>query len=185
MTQALTGIVCQSPIVLAKDDVHRADRDSLRALLFTLRRLSTHPVLTILVRRPDEVDLPEGLMRLAEDDRTGLIVPIGPLQPVEVQELALGVGLRGLTMRAARRMSVHALGNPRHVIALSTELPVEVWDQEALPPAPRMISRAVVHRLAASRDEVRSVVEAASVLGCQSNLRSAGLLAAVAEPLTA
>lgn len=183
--QALTGLGREDPVVLVVDDAHRVDRDSLLALLFALRRLSAYPVLTIVVRRPGEGDLPEGLVRLGACDRTGLILPLVPLQPVEVQKLAEEVGLPGVAFQAARRMCAHALGNPGHVLALLAELPVEVWGRESVLPAPRTFSRAVGRRLAACGDGARSLVEAVSVLGEHADLRTAGVLAGVGEPLVA
>jgi hypothetical protein len=56
--------------VLVVDDLHWADVDSARALLFALRRLEGERVLVVLVTRPDgEVWLGEGWSRLLRDGR--------------------------------------------------------------------------------------------------------------------
>ena len=68
---ALTSCSTARPVVVVVDDAQWADVDSLRALLFALRRLAAHRVLTILVVPPDETRLPAGLERLAEG-RTGV-----------------------------------------------------------------------------------------------------------------
>ena len=60
------------------DDAHWADVDSLRALLFALRRLAAHPVLTILAMPPDDGRLPAGLERLAEG-HTGVTLDVGSI----------------------------------------------------------------------------------------------------------
>ena len=66
---ALIRCSAAGPTVVVVDDAHWADVDSLRGLLFALRRLAGHPVLTILAMPPDDARLPAGLERLAEGHR--------------------------------------------------------------------------------------------------------------------
>ena len=75
---ALTRCGTSGPVAVVIDDAHWADVDSLRALLFALRRLPAHPVLTILVVPSDDARLPTGLVRLA-DGHTGATLDVGPL----------------------------------------------------------------------------------------------------------
>ena len=185
LLQALTGLDPARPVALVIDDAHAADLDSLRALLFALRRLSGQPVMTVLARRPEGVDLPEGLVRLAECVRTGFALPIGPMLPAEVQDLAAAVGVPDLPLRTAYRMCAHTLGNPRHLVALLAELPTEAWSREMALPAPRLFSRSVVRTLSSCADAARRLVEAVSVLGEHADLSTAAAIADVDEPLVA
>jgi AAA ATPase domain len=185
LVQALTGLDRARPTVLVIDDAHGADRDSLRALLFAVRRLSDHPVMTVVVTRPGAADLPEGLVRLAGCARTGSVLPLGPMLPGDVQDLAAAVGVPDLPLRAAYRLCAHTVGNPRHLLALLAELPVEAWSRELVLPAPRLFSRSVGRTLSSCSDEARRLVEAVSVLGEHADLATAAAIADVDEPLVA
>ena len=181
---ALTRCSAARPVVVVVDDAHWADVDSLRAVLFVLRRLATHPVLTILVVPPDDTRLPAGLERLAEG-RTGVTLQVGPLVPGDVQALAAattGTRMPGMT---AHRLCAHTLGNPRHVLALLAETPPDRWrGWDPVLPAPRVYSRTIGRRLAACSDRARRLVEAAAVVGDGATLAMAAALAEVDEPLT-
>ena len=93
MLAVLTRCSAQGPMVVVIDDANWADVDSLRALLFALRRLAAHPVLTILVVPSDDSRLPAGLERLAEG-HTGTGLDVGPLAPGDVAALATAVSDR-------------------------------------------------------------------------------------------
>ena len=180
---ALTSCSAASPVVAVVDDAQWADVDSLRALLFSLRRLAAHRVLTIVVVPLDDTRLPAGLARLAEG-RTGVTLQVGPLVPADVQALAAattGARMPGLT---AHRLCAHTLGNPRHVLALLAETPLDRWRRwDPVLPAPRVYSRTVGRRLAACSDRARRLVEAAAVVGDGATLATAAALAEVDEPL--
>ena len=155
----------------------------MRALLFALRRLPAHPVLTILVVPSDGARLPTGLVRLA-DGHTGATLDVGPLAWADVQALAAtatGTRISGLT---AHRLCAHTLGNPRHVLTLLAETPADrLREWGPVLPAPRMFSRTVGRRLAACSERARRLVEAAAVLGDRATLATAAALADVDEPL--
>jgi DNA-binding CsgD family transcriptional regulator/tetratricopeptide (TPR) repeat protein len=171
--------------VLVVDDAQWADQDSLRALLFALRRLNTQPVLTVLVTRSGEARLPEGLVRLAES-RTGLTLPVGPMSPAEVKALAEELGVTEFPAPAADRLCAHTLGNPRHVTAMLAETPIDRWRTwEPRLPAPRMFSRIVSRRLAICGDDARRLIEATAVLGEGAELTTTSALAGLKSPLAA
>jgi DNA-binding CsgD family transcriptional regulator len=180
---ALTRSAVGGPVVLVVDDAHWADVDSLRALLFALRRLAVHPVLTILAVPPDDARLPTGLQRLAEG-HTGATLELGPLTPVDVQTLAatvIGAPVPGLI---AHRLCAHTLGNPRHVLALLAETPADCWQGwEPVLPAPRVFSRTIGRRLAVCSDRARRFVEAAAVVGEGATVATAAAVAGVDGPL--
>ena len=185
MLAVLTRYSAQGPMVVVIDDANWADVDSLRALLFALRRLAGHPVLTILVVPSDDSRLPAGLERLAEG-HTGTGLDVGPLAPGDVAALATAVSGSRVPGLTAHRLCAHTLGNPRHLLALLAETPPDRWrGWEPVLPAPRIFSRTVVRRLAACSGDARLLVEAVAALGDDAALATAAALAEVDEPLEA
>jgi DNA-binding CsgD family transcriptional regulator len=178
--QILTALIQSSlagPVVVVVDNAHWGDVDSLRALLFALRRLAAHPVLTILVMPPDDAHLPAGLQRLAEG-HTGVTLEVGPLTPADVQGLAAGATGRRISGLIAHRLCAHTLGNARHVLALLAETPADRWrGWEPVLPAPGVFSRTIGRRLAACSDQARRFVEAAAVVGDGATMAAAVALA--------
>jgi DNA-binding CsgD family transcriptional regulator len=182
----LRGLTDRCPVVLVLDDMQWADRDSLRAVLFALRRMAAIPVLTVLATRSTDIPrLPDGLVRLTEG-LTARRLPLGPLTPPEVQALAAAAGMADLPALTAQQLCIHTLGNPRDILSLFAEVPPERWREwEPVLPAPRRYSRMVSSRLAACSNAGRQLVEAASTLGDNTLLRTASMVARVAEPLLA
>jgi DNA-binding CsgD family transcriptional regulator len=183
---ALRGLTERSPVVLVLDDIQWADRDSLRSVLFVLRRMAAIPVLTVLVTR--STDVPEhfdGLLRLI-DGLSGKHLPLGPLASLDVQALAAVAGVAELPALTAQQLCIHTVGNPRDILSLFAEVSPERWREwEPMLPAPRRYSRLVSRRLARCSNSGRRLVEAASTLGDNTLLRTAGVVAGVAEPLLA
>ena len=174
------------PVVLVIDDAQWADLDSLRALLFALRRLVADPVLALLTVRPEDVmRLPDGLRRLA-DGQTGRTLQLGALGASEVRALATSLGLRDFSDRTVQRLHAHTQGNPLYVRALLSEVPADRWRHwQPVLPAPRAFASMVVRRLESCSPDARRLVEAASVLGGNASLTTAAALARVDEPLSA
>ena len=74
--------------MLAVDDAHWADRLSLQALIFALRRLAADQVLTVIAVRDDSVaDLPESLGRLISGHR-GTVLRLRGLDEEDLRDLA-------------------------------------------------------------------------------------------------
>ena len=181
--EALEELEQKAPVVIQIDDVHWADLDSLRALLFVARRLVGERVLIVLAERSDAAPrLPAGLRRLAGGD-TGVTVRLGALSATDVQALAPGFGVPRLSTTAARRLQEHTAGNPLYVTTLLTETPPERWlGWDPLPAAPRAFALGVVERLEACSQGARRLVEAVAVLGAGAPSTVAAELAAVADP---
>ena len=176
----------QRPVATVIDDAQWADTDSLRAVLFALRRLVGERVLVLLVvRDEDESRLPEALRRLASGP-IGAVVQVGPLKTSEVRALASGLGAKDVSNRVADRMIAHTAGNPLYIRSVLDQVPATMWRSwEPMLPAPRAFADSVASRLQACPDPVRRLVEAAAVLGVRASLMTVAALADVDDPLAA
>src|SRR4051794_3242056 len=173
-------------VVLVIEDAHWTDTDSLRAVLFALRRLVSERVFTVVtVRDEDMARLPEGFRRLAAG-AAGMTVRLAPLTIAEAHGLALARGVAEFSRRIAARLHEHTGGNPLYVRALLDEIPADHWRSwEPVLPAPRSFAEQVVHRLDACGPAAQRLVEAASVLGPTAVLSTVASVAGVEDPLSA
>jgi ATP/maltotriose-dependent transcriptional regulator MalT len=176
----------KAPVAIVVDDAHWADVDSLRALLFVVRRLVQERVLTLLAQRSDDASrLPEGLRRLASG-RTGTTLRVPALSSGEVNQLATKLGVAQLPSRTAQRLRTHTDGNPLYITTLLTELPSERWRTwEPALPAPQAFADQVVRRLKACSEPTRRLVEATAVMGGHAELAAVAVLAEVGDPVAA
>ncbi len=163
-------------VALVVDDAQWADRASLQALTFAVRRLRADRVLTLLVVRDvNDPRLPDGLRRLFTAD-TAIRIDLDGLDPVELRELSGG----GLTARAAARLHTHTSGNPLHTLALleqeGPELLLALERTDTAPPAPKSFTALVLARLGACSAGTQALVGAAAVLGMQCTLDEAAAL---------
>ena len=186
LLKSVEGIERAAPVVLFFDDIQWADIDSLRALLFALRRLVGVRVLTLLAARAEDLPgLPEGLSRLVEG-RAGRMISLGALNSLDVQRVAAALGMSGFSLRTAQRLCEHTGGNPLYVRALLAELPDDRWHEwEPSLPAPSAFAERIVSRLSSCGSAARALVEACSVLGVRCTLVAAATLAQLADPVIA
>ena len=173
-------------VVTVIDDAHWADIDSLRALLFAMRRLITDRVLVVVAMRDlHSSSIPDGLRRMAYGP-TGRIIALQPLQVGEIAQLASQLGNESLPAGTAERLHQHTEGNPLYLRAVIEETPSDAWRQwDPALPAPREFTAGVIRRMEACPPEVRSFIEAASVLGQHFALQAAATLSGVTDPLAA
>jgi DNA-binding CsgD family transcriptional regulator len=174
------------PVIMVIDDAQWADLDSLRSLLFVLRRLAAGRIMTVLtVRSEDLVRVPEGLQRLAHG-QTGTTIAVQALDPREVRAFAASFGLREFPHRTAQRLHAHTRGNPLYLRTLLAEVPHDRWqDWQPVLPAPRAFAALVERRLKSCGTDARRLVEAAAVLGGATSLTIAAGLGNVDDPLAA
>jgi DNA-binding CsgD family transcriptional regulator len=201
-----------SPVVLALDDAHWADRPSLQALIFALRRLTADQVLTIIAAREESVaDLPDSLRRLVTGQR-GTVLRLRGLDEQDLRDLAAAMGIERIGASAARRLRYGTQGNPLHARALLEEFPVASpwgsaqgnsaqgdsaqgnstqWSSaqwgadDQLLPSPLSFRRLVQERYTTSAPATRRLIDAAAVLGAQCALPPAVALSGVTDPIVA
>ncbi len=173
------------PVLLLIDDAQWADRPSLQALVFALRRLQADRVLTLMVSRSGS---PRGHLagfhRLVEHGH-GAWVRVRGLDVASIRELGAAMGVDHLSSRAADRVRAHTGGSPLHATAIFDEIMPEVLREPSdLPlPSPADFGALVRARLEACTPEAQRLVEAASVLGLTCRLAQAGRLAELVDTL--
>ena len=197
LLELLGELESAGPVVLVVDDLHWADRPSVRALVFAVRRLVADQVLVVLATRDDaSTELPESLRRVVSGHH-GDVVRLTGLDEGDLRELAERLGIAALPARAARRLRDGTRGNPLHIravldevaglddVAGLDEVPDGWGDQRRPLPAPRSFRLLVGDRYAACADDTRRLVDAAAVLGMRSPLPLAASVGEVGEPVQA
>ena len=184
--EAIEDLEPKAPVILVIDDAQWADLDSLRALLFVVRRLVGIRVLVLFaVRGEDAHRLPEGLRRQATGS-TGTTISVGALPASEVAKLAAAWGVPQLSGRSASRLHAHTAGNPLYITTLLAELPHDRWQTwEPMLPAPRTFATQIMGKLEACSPPARRLVEAAAVLGANATLESTAAIAGVPDLIDA
>jgi DNA-binding CsgD family transcriptional regulator len=180
----LSALSAEPVTILVIDDAQWADLPSLQALAFAFRRLDVDRVIAVIGSRPSATAAGDLLARLVEGHRGAHIVLSG-LSAAEVARLASSAG-QHLSAAAALRLRQHTDGLPLHVIALLRELdPATVSQARGPLPAPQSFSTLVLGRVAASGQEVESLVAAAAILGERCDVATAAAVAGVPDPLEA
>ncbi|WP_170223807.1 AAA family ATPase, partial [Nonomuraea turkmeniaca] len=190
----IEALQAHGPVVVLIDDAQWADRPSLHALGYVLRRLRAVRVLVLVAVR-DLADpwLPDGLRRLLSGDDT-LHIPLAGLTAAHLAELSFtsppGQGSRplpGLSEEAAERLRRHTLGSPLHARALLATVPRPVLEDASVRlPAPGTYRRSFTRRLDGCTRAARQLVEACAVLGGGCPLHVAAIVAGgLADPLNA
>ncbi|MGB8197177.1 MAG: ATP-binding protein, partial [Acidimicrobiales bacterium] len=152
-------------IVLTIDDVQWADRLSVRAILFALRRLRADRVLTIVCARLGEMNDP-GWMRFVAGDARATRLRLEGLGSDDISLLASAMGLGLLSRSGANRLAAHTGGNALYCRALLEEIGVAgLSGEHSGLPAPRQLSGVVLSRVASLPTSTQNFLAAAAVLG--------------------
>ncbi len=178
------------PVLLAVDDAHWGDLESLRFLHYLAGRLEEAPVLLALTARPTEPDAHGELIAAIASDPAAEVVRPNPLSDAAVAVLvksALGSHADEQFCKACHHASS---GNPFVLRDLLSELVIEAIAPTAAAAAdvagvtPKTVSRTVLLRLARLPREARSLAQAVAVLGDGADLRDAAALAGI-DPASA
>lgn len=162
----------QRPLLLYLDDLHAADRSSLRLLQFVSRRIRRSPILLLASFRDGEPACSPLLTEVLGDLLRALPVARSDLSGLEVHAVESWVrrlGEDGSARRLAETLVHLTSGNPLFIeqLLLSRAGAARVGDPRSIaklrpPPSLRDLVRERVHRLS---DRCRIVVAAASALG--------------------
>ena len=99
-------------VAIVVDDLQWADRRSVEALTFMLRRLSVDPVLAVVIYSGLGDRLGEAAQRLLRSVENRLDVPLGGLGPDEVAALAAALEVGSLDGEAVQRLYRGTGGHP-------------------------------------------------------------------------
>jgi DNA-binding CsgD family transcriptional regulator len=169
-------------VVMIVDDLQWVDRQSLRAVLFALRRLRRDTVLAIVASRPDDVEDP-GWSRFVNGDPRVTRLLLGGLAPDDLIELARRLGPAPLSQRGAVRLAAHTGGNALYCRALLDEIGVDGLNgkgDDGLP-APRRLSGVILARVATLSTSAQTFLGAASVLGQHAPVATTAAVAGLAD----
>ena len=169
-------------IALVVDDLQWADRRSVEALTFTLRRLSVDPVLAVVIYRGSSDRLDEAAQRLLLSVENRVRVPLGGLDLDEVAALAAVLTAGSLDKEAVQRLYRGTGGHPlylRTVLSDGSGFDPQAPGRLALP---RSLAAAVGDHLRVLPPKTRSIVEMLSVLNMRMPLAQLGQAAEVDSP---
>jgi DNA-binding CsgD family transcriptional regulator len=175
----------RGPVLVAIDDAHWGDPESLRFLHYLAGRLEETPVLLAITARPNEPSAHSGLVAAILSEPGVEMVRPPPLSDAAVSVLvksALGSHANDEFCKACHNAS---RGNPFVLRDLLSELRIEGISPTAAAAhdvagvTPRTVSRTVLLRLARLPQEALRLAQATAVLGDGAELRDAAALAGI------
>ena len=182
LLEVVGGQEATGAVALVVDDLHWADRRSVEALTFMLRRLSVDAVLAVMAYRGPSDRLGEATQRLLRSVENRLDIPLGGLNPDEVAALAAA-----LTAGRPDSDTIQWLyqGTGGHPLYLRTVLSEGSGFDPQAPGGlalPRSLAAAVGDYLRVLPPETRGIVEMLSVLNLRLPLAQLGEAAQVDSP---
>ena len=173
------------PIAMVVDDVQWADRPSVDALSFMLRRLSVEPVLVLLVIRGDRDHLDDATRRmlLGVDQRVHLT--LAGLAHDDIAPLAAAIGAPPLPPDALQRLYDGTSGHALYLRTVLSDLDNLGRLGAARLPVPPSLAAAIGDQLTLLPAETRSLLEMLSVVDAAMPLALLGQAAGVASPSAA
>ena len=178
--QAATG-----PVAIVIDDLQWADRRSVEALTFMLRRLSVDPVVAIVSYRGPSDRLDEAAQRMLLSIENRLRIPLGGLSPDEAASLAAALRAGSLDDEAVRWLYRRTGGHPLYLRTLLSEgfgFDPRAPGRLALP---RTLAAAIGDHLRVLPPQTRTILEMLSVLNLRMPLAQLGQAAEIDSPSAA
>ncbi|WP_405059643.1 AAA family ATPase [Kribbella sp. NBC_01505] len=177
----------RAPVALMIDDIQWADRSSLQALRFLLRRAWSEQLLMVLVTRSETTDAvgssDNALERLIHGIPADLHLRLTGLDLLDVSELAQALVGRRLPIDAARRFHAYTEGHPLLLRTVLNEVSSQRLSNMdwrlAVPPSIATATRRTFRGLP---EQSRSLLEALSVISGRPSLAQAAEVAGVDDP---
>ena len=182
LLEVVGGQQATGAVALVVDDLQWADRRSVEALTFMLRRLSVDPVLAVVIYRGPSDQLDETAQRMLASVENRVRIPLGGLAVDEVASLAAAVAAGPVDDEAVRRLHRHTGGHPlylRTVLSEGLDLDRRASGRPALP---RSLAAAVGDHLRVLPPETRVIVQMLAVLNSPMPLAQLGQVAEVDSP---
>ncbi len=183
LLEVVGGQQATQAVALVIDDLQWADRRSVEALTFMLRRLSVDPVLAVVMYRGPSDRLDEATQRLLLSVENRAPVPLGGLSLDEVAALAAALDMGALGGEVVKRLYRGTGGHPLYLrAALSEGSGLDLRAPGRPPALPPSLAAAVGDHMRALPPETRSIVEMLSVLNLRLPLAQLGQAAQVDSP---
>jgi DNA-binding CsgD family transcriptional regulator len=173
------------PVAIVADDLQWADRRSVEALTFMLRRLSVDPVVAVMIYRGPGSRLDEAAQWMLGSVENRVRIPLGGLSPAEVGSLAAELTPGPLGDQAVERLYQGTGGHPlylRTVLSDGFDPDSRATGRLALPES---LAAAVGDHLRALPPETRVMLEMLAVLNLRLPLAQLGQAAQVESPSAA
>ena len=172
-------------LAIVVDDVQWADRKSVEALTFMLRRLSVDPVVAIVTYRGPGDRLDEAAWRMLSSVEKRLALPLGGLSLDEVASLAAALRAGPLDDEAVQWLYRRTGGHALYLrTVLSEGFDFDPRDVGRLK-LPRSLAAAVSNHLRVLPPQTRVIVEMLSVLNICTPIAQLGQAAQVDSPSAA
>jgi DNA-binding CsgD family transcriptional regulator len=172
-------------VAIVVDDLQWADRRSVEALTFMLRRLSVDPVLAVVIYRGPSDRLDEAAQRLLLSIENRLSLPLGGLSPDEVASLAAALSAGSVNDETVQWLYRGTGGHPLYLRTLMSE----GFDFDPRAPGrlalPRSLAAAIGDHLRVLPPETRVILEMLSVLNLRMPLAQLGQAAQIESPSAA
>jgi DNA-binding CsgD family transcriptional regulator len=182
LLEAVGGQQASGAVAILVDDLQWADRRSVEALTFMLRRLSVDPVVAVVIYSGR---LDEAAQRMLGSIENRLRIRLGGLGPDEVASLAAALNLGSLDDEAVQGLYRGTGGHPLYLRTVLSE----GFDVDPRAPGPlalpRSLAIAVGDHLRVLPPETRLILEMLSVLNLRMPLVQLGQVAEVESPSAA
>jgi hypothetical protein len=185
LLEVVGGQLATGLVAIFIDDLQWADRKSMEALTFMLRRLSVDPVITVVTYRGPEGRLAEAAHRMATSVEHRLHLPLGGLALAEVAPLAAALGTGALADEAVQRLHRGTGGHPLYLRTLLSDgsgFDPLAPDRGALP---RSLAAAIGDQMRGLPSETRGLLEMLAVLNVRMPLAQLGQAAQAGSPSSA
>ena len=179
------AMLAGGPVVIGVDDVQWADRPSIQALTFVLRRLSVEPLLALVVLRGDREGLDNTTTRLLASVDRRLNLRLGGLEMGDIATLAKAIGHRPLSADTARRLHEQTGGHALYLCTLLSEQSAIDDSRSGRVPVTPSLAAAVGEQLAQLSADCRALLEMLAVADRALPLARLGEVAGVASPAAA
>ena len=185
LLEVIGGQLATGLVAIFIDDLQWADRKSVEALTFMLRRLSVDPVITVVTYREPGGRLDGPAHRMLTSVEHRLHLPLGGLALAEVAPLAAALGTDVLADEAVQRLHRDTGGHPLYLRTLLSEgsgfdplVPGRVT-------LPRSLAAAIGDQMRGLPSETRGVLEMLAVLNVRMPLAQLGQAAQSRSPSSA
>jgi DNA-binding CsgD family transcriptional regulator len=182
LLEVVGGQQATGAVAVVIDDLQWADRRSVEALTFMLRRLSVDPVLAMVIYRGPSDHLDEAARRLLGSVENRVRVPLGGLDLDEVAALAAVLTAGSLDGETVQRLYRGTGGHPLYLRTVLTD--GSGFDPRAgrRPTLPRSLAAAVGDHLRVLPPPTRAILEMLSVLNLRLPVAQLGQAAEVNSP---